>query len=606
MAESASKKNGDPPAVGQQSLSRRLVAVMALDTAGYSRLMHEDEEGTHRRLTALMREVIEPAIEANSGQIVKKTGDGALVMFPRAETAVRAAITIQREMRRRTVPGEPASRRIVFRIGINLGDVIVEHDDIYGDGVNIAARLEGIAHPGTVLVSETVANQALEMAEGEFVDLGERLLKNIARPIRVFGVTVIPGEGVAPLPSDGAAIPGFIGRPAVAVLPFRDVRSDPDQEFFIDGLTEDLIIRLSAWRSFPVIARNSVFAFKGQSVDPRAIGEKLGARYVVQGDVRRTNDRVRVNVEVADAATGHVIMAERFDREYSDLFALQDELANSVTGLLAPELLKIERERLVRESSNRLDSYELQMKAVWHHYRYTPEDNLKALRLLREAVRVDPTNAQAVAHLAIVTLHTLVEGWPHDVEHTYDVAFELAQRAVALDARDATAHFALALVCRHTQRRELDLPASREAVRLNPSHAAAYIVLAGGLNYTGQPEEGRQAVEVAMRLSPYDPRMFLWLPAHAMCLYQLRRYEDVLPPARKSLATRANYVVPLRYLVAALGQLGRREEAAEPLAMLRRTLPNLDQARAHLARYYQVQSAIDHVIEGLAKAGMPS
>lgn len=606
MAESASKKNGDPPAVGQQSLSRRLVAVMALDTAGYSRLMHEDEEGTHRRLTALMREVIEPAIEANSGQIVKKTGDGALVMFPRAETAVRAAIAIQREMRRRTGRGESAARRIVFRIGINLGSVIVEQDDIYGDGVNIAARLEGIAHPGTILVSEAVASQAVDIADSEFVDLGERLLKNIARPIRVFGVTVISGEGVAPLPSEGAAIPGFIGRPAVAVLPFRDLRSDPDQEFFVDGLTEDLITRLSAWRSFPVIARNSAFAFKGQTVDPRAVGEKLGARYVVQGDVRRTKDRVRVNVEVADSSSGHVIMAERFDREYSDLFALQDELANSVTGLLAPELLKFERDRLVRESVSRLDVYELQMRGLWHHYRYTREDNYVAIKLMRKAMQLDPTSAQVVANLTVMMVHALNENWKHDDQITHDVAFQLAQRAVALDARDATAHFALALVCRHTRRRDLDLPASREAVRLNPSNAAAYVVLAGGLNYAGMPEEGRQAVEFAIRLSPYDPRMSLWLPAHAMCLYQLKRYAEVLSPARRSLAVRPGYVVPLRYLVAALGQLGQSDEAKEPLAALRQTLPTLADARAHLAKYYVSPEAIDHIIEGLTKAGMPS
>jgi adenylate cyclase len=384
------------------------------------------------------------------------------------------------------------------------------------------------------------------------------------------------------------------------------VGGETDQEFFADALTEDLITRLSSWRSFPVIARNSVFAFRGQAIDPREVGKKLGARYVVQGNVRRTASRVRINVDVADAASGHMIMTERFDREYSDLFELQDEVANAVTGLIAPQLLKVERDRLVQETGSRLDAYELLMRGLWHHYRYTRDDNWLAIRLLRKAMELDRTSAQIVANLTVMMVHALNEGWRHDDQITHDVAFDLAQRAVALDARDAIAHFALALICRHTRRRDLDLPASREAVRLNPSNAAAYVVLGGGLNYAGMPEEGRQAVEFAIRLSPYDPRMSLWLPAHAMCLYQLKRYADVLAPSRRSLAIRPGYVVPLRYLVAALGQLNRLEEAVEPLAALRQTLPTLADARAHLAKYYESAEAADHVIEGLAKAGMPA
>jgi tetratricopeptide (TPR) repeat protein len=315
---------------------------------------------------------------------------------------------------------------------------------------------------------------------------------------------------------------------------------------------------------------------------------------------------VRITGDVADASNGHVIMAERFERNYGDLFELQDEVANSVTGLIAPELLKVERERLAQESGTRLDVYEFLMRALWHHYRYTHADNLKAIQLLREGLKVDPDNAQVMANLAVVLIHALNENWRHDDGVSYDTAFALAQRAVALDPRDAIAHFALALVCRHTRRRELDLPASREAVRLNPSYAAAYVVLAGGLNYSGMPEEGRAAVEVAMKLSPYDPRMSLWQPAHAMCLYQLRRYEEAIVPARKSLAVRPGYVVPLRYLVASLGQLGRHDEAAAALADLRKTLPTLQSARDHLQRYYYQPEALEHVIEGLQKAGLTS
>src|SRR5579864_133138 len=327
-------------------LKRRLAAVLVLDVAGYSRLMQGDEEGTHARVSDLLREVVEPRIAEYHGRIVKGTGDGALVEFASVIDATRCAIAIQKAMREIEID-LPADQRVQFRIGINLGDVIVEPTEIYGDGVNIAVRLEGIAEAGGICVSEIVADQVGDRLGARFIDMGQKNLKNIARPVRVFRVA-LDDVGVPTRRGGTVALPGLEDRPAIAVLPFANLSGDPEQEYFADGLTEDIITALASWRSFPVIARNSMFTYKGRTIDVRTIGREVGAHYVVEGSVRRQTSHMRISAELIDVETNHCLFAERYDREVTDIFAVQDEIRNSILGALEPELVRLEMDRAAR------------------------------------------------------------------------------------------------------------------------------------------------------------------------------------------------------------------------------------------------------------------
>jgi adenylate cyclase len=580
---------------------RRLTAILAADVAGYSRLMGLDEEGTHERLKAHLAELVNPKIWEHRGRAVKNTGDGFLAEFASVVDAVRCAVEIQRGMAERE-PEVPEDHRIRFRIGVNLGDVIAEEHDIFGDGVNVAARLEALAEAGGICVSRVVRDQVRDRLDYSFQDLGEQQVKNIARPVRVYRVReVSAGKSPIASPHPAGSLPD---KSSIAVLPFANLSGDPEQEFFADGITEDIITLLSGWRAFPVIARTSTFTYKGRTVDIKKVGEELGVRYIVEGSVRKSGNRVRVTAQLIQADTGHHIMAERCDRDLTNLFELQDEIVTAIAAAIEPELLKFERDR-VAGRPDQDDAYELYQRGLWHHYRQNKADNIEAQQLFRIALAINPDYPQATAALAIAMCNAGFVGWADDAGRNYAEAYELAQRVVALDGRYPTARFALGLVCMWTRRSDRAMAEFQEAIKLNPSFAAAHVLLGQMYLYRGEPEEAITFAEKGIRLNPRDPRQFIWLPALAGANYQLRHYERAVEVGRRAWVLNPDWPAGLRYVVAGLGQLGRVDEAETVLAELKAHDPSLSYVQAILTRHYRSRESVDQILAGLRKAGMP-
>ncbi len=584
-------------------LRRRLAAVLAIDIAGYTRLMASDEAGTHRRAAGLITGVVETTVTQAGGRVVKKTGDGALVEFASVVDALDCAVAIQRAARdseRHVAP----ERRILFRMGVGIGDIIVEDDDIYGDGVNLAARLEAIADPGGIAVSDAVVHLTAQLGYA-FADRGLKTLKNIARPVHVFALT-LPAmdakteEEPPSSPRVDATVPGFGTRAAIAVLPFRHLGPEPEQAHLADGITEDLIFALARWRSFPVISRNSVFALKPDELDPATVARRLGARYVVDGSVRRTGSRLRTTVQLLDAESGRHVSAERYDCEIADLVAVQDETVRDIVGALEPELLRSEQELAVRVRPYDADAYTFCQSAVWHHYRYTKEDNRTAQSLFERALALDPDYVQAASCFAVCLVHAAQTGWAEAPDAALDRAASLARHAVRIDSRHPVAHFAMGAVQREVGLLEQSIVSYEEATRLNPSYAAAHAGLAHSYNRVNRPERALPRVELALRLSPHDPRRFLWVPALVSSHYLSGNY---VRAAEVALSALSETPAVLRYLVAAYGQLGRIVEARDYLPALRRMDGDLAGTLAVLERICMVRAARDHIEAGLRAAG---
>ena len=582
---------------------RRLAAILV---AGHSRLFPGDEVEGFAELRAVLTEIIAPLSIQHGGKIFKQTGDIALIEFESVVDAVRCAAALRQRMDEKN-RGLANERRIAVRIGINLGDIIAEGGDVFGDGVNIAARLATLAEPGSVYLSENVHDQVAGKVEFDFEYLGPKDLKNIRQPVRVFGMGRAPVERPPEhKPSEAPAATGeapFDDRSAIAVLPFVNFSGDPEQEYFADGITEDIITMLAGWRAFPVIARNSTFTYKGQPVDIKKVGRELGVRYVLEGSVRKSGHRVRVTAQLIRADTGHHIMAERYDRDLTDLFELQDEITTTIAGAIQPELLKFERDRIADQPQHNEDAYALYQRGVWHHYRHTKPDNVEAQVYFRRALAIDPHYPQATAALAIAVCNAAYLGWTAEVEHNYVESYELAQRAVTLDPRYPNAHFALGLVGMWTRRSDGAIRAFQEAINLNPSFAAAHVLLGQMYLYGGEPQEAIRLAEKGIRLSPSDPRLFIWLPALAGAHYQLRRYEEAVEIGRRSWTLNRNWPGGLRYVVAGLAQLGRIHEAQAALVELRRLNANLAFVEGNLKRLFSDPAAVDHILDGLRNAG---
>jgi adenylate cyclase len=581
---------------------RHLAAILV---AGYSLLFPGDEADGFVGLKEVLNDIIEPQVAEFGGHVVNSTGERALTEFDSAVQAARCAAALRRAVLERNAASAP-ERRIAIRIGLNLGDIIAEDGDIFGDGVNIAARIEALAEPGGILVSETVHDQIVGKVEFEFEYLGPKDLKNIRVPVRVFRLGGAGSEPAMAEPSGAAAnitAGGFDDRRAIAVLPFANFSGDPEQEFFVDGITEDIIAMLSGWRAFPVIARNSTFTYKGQTVDIKKVGQELGARYVLEGSVRKSGHRVRVTAQLIRADTGHHIMAERYDRDLTDLFELQDEITTTIAGAIQPELLKFERDRIAEQPQHNEDAYELYQRGAWHHYRQTKQDNVEAQAFFGKALAIDPQYPQATAALAITLTSAAMLGWTEDADARFEEAYVTAQRAVSLDQRYPNAHFALGLVCMWTRRPERGIAAFQDAIKLNPSFAAAHVLLGQMYLYSGEPEEAIALAEKGIRLSPTDPRLFIWLPALAGAHYQLRHYLEAIEPGRRSWTLNRNWPGGLRYVVAGLAQLGRLEEARAALAELKGLNPNLAFVEGNLKRLFNDPAAVEHILDGLRKAG---
>jgi adenylate cyclase len=614
---------GDPANDGGTALGgRKLIAVLYADMVAYSRLIGLDDAGTAQRLRTLRRTLIDPAIREHGGTLVQTGGDSLLVAFGSIDGAVRCALTVQRQLPQHDHAPSP-DRIIRFRMGINIGDTIADGTNLHGDAVNVAARLQAECPPGGICVSRAVRDHMHGQLDLAFDALGPLDLRNIARPVEAYVLNLdaaasTPRRGGkpsmraqreavtrSPRSATTAIEVDFDVRPAIAVLPFTNFSDSPDQAYFADGIADDIINELASWRTFPVIARNSSFAFKGQVIDVTQLGRELGARYLVDGSCNRVGQRVRVAARLIDAATGIQVAAERFDRSIDELADLQDQIAEMIVGSIAPEVLRAESHRVARRPRKNASSYEHFLRGLEAHYRYTKADNAEAQAHFRRAIEADPRNAQAYALLASAIMHAVQLGWREDDEHNYVVADQLAARAVALDPRAPFAHFSLGSSSMFLGRLDQALAEMRNAIRINPSHAAAHVIMAHLLCYVGQPNEALAAAERALRLSPYDPRMGLWLSAVSQSNYFLEDYEDAAAVGQQALSMIPENLLAQRFAAASLGQLGRVAEADPIVATLRQsTAPSIEAVRRSVVRLYRDQQMIEHMLVGLRKAGL--
>ena len=579
--------------MAQARVERRLAAILAADVAGYSRLMGVDEEGTLAALKAYRRQLIDPKITEHHGRMVKTTGDGALVEFASAVDAVRCAMEIQRVMAERSAD-VPEDRRIEFRIGINVGDIIVDESDIYGDGVNIAARVETLATPGSICLSDNAYQQIKGKLALEVSDMGEQQLKNIAQPIRVYCLSpnVVPAQPALSLPD----------KPSIAVLPFANLSGDPDQDYFADGMVEDIITGLSRIKWLFVIARNSTFTYKGRAIDVKKVGRELGVRYVLEGSVRKAADRVRITGQLIDATTGAHVWAERYDRKSDDIFALQDEITLSVVGAIEPSLRSAEVERAKRKRPDNLDAYDLVLQALPDVYSRMPEQEKKALVLLQRALVLDPNYALAYA-CAAHSYHTLFLRGSQNAEDRA-AAIRHARSAIAHGQDDALALTFAGFVLGMDAH---DLPAAfaafDAAIAISPSTALTYIMGSVVLRFAGD-DRAVEWAERGLRLSPLDPWRSSAFNTLAFTHFRHGRYEEAVAAARKAVQCSPGFSICYVAIAAPLAKLGKLEEAKAAAARVLELQP--------VFRYSRFLAGVDceptlaaSLSEALRDAGLP-
>ena len=544
--------------------TRRLAAILAADVAGYSRLMGADEEGTLERLKALRRELLDPRIAEHRGRIVKTTGDGMLVEFGSVVDAVRCAVAVQQAMAERNAV-DPPDRRIEFRVGINLGDVIFDGEDLFGDGVNIAARLEGLAEPGGICISEDAFRQVRGEIEAEFADIGEQRLKNIARPLRVYRVRL----GEVPATDTPAAL-ALPDKPSIAVLPFANMSGDPEQEYFADGMVEEIITALSRIRWLFVIARNSSFTYKGRAVDVKQVGRELGVRYVLEGSVRKADNRVRITAQLIDALGGTHLWADRFDGSLEDIFDLQDKVAVSVAGVIEPTLRAAEIRRSSERPTPDLTAYDLYLRALPDWASYEKHRVERALDLLGKAIERDPGYGPALALAAHCHSWLAAAG---DAKGNPGKALELARRALRAAPEDPEVLAAGAYVLGiHSEDIDVAISLVDRALLINPSFARGW--LGSGLlrAFAGDPDLALQHFNTFQRLDPSE-RFPAALTAIATALFFKRRFDEAAAKLLQSLEQAPDFAITYRLLASCHAHLGEIDEAQEIVRRLRVITP---------------------------------
>lgn len=605
-------------------VERRLAAILAADVAGYSRLMGMDEVGTLRALKAHRKECFEPAVASHRGRIVKTTGDGILVEFASVIDAVGCGIAVQRSMLTRNA-GVAQDRRIVFRVGINVGDVIIDGDDIFGDGVNVAARLETLCEPGGLCISRMANDQIRDKLTLAFADLGEQMMKNIARAVGVFGLAAseiasLPEQELAPVPvevrvavraqdlassNDGKGPPDTVhlalpSQPSIAVLPFANMSADPSQEFFADGLAEDILTGLSRFRDLFVISRNSTFRYKGKAVDVRTVARELGVHFVLEGSVRRAGDTVRVTVQLIDASTDHHVWSERYDRRLEDIFAIQDEVTSSIVATLPGRVEAAARDRAKRKPPENHAAYECVLAGKLLHHRAKRSDNAEALRLLDRAIALDPDYAHAHAWKACTLGQAFVYGWGEDVELIKREVIEELRIALALDDNDSDVHRILAAVSLAAYHdHEKALYHQERALQLNPNDDLVVVQQGELLTWLGRPEEGIEWIRKAMRLNPYHPERF-W--SHlGRAFFTARRYDEAIKALSRVSQPDHTHAALLAASHAALDGMAAAEAHAREV-LQRAPEFRLDD---HLAvQHYRHDEDLEHYSAALRKAGL--
>lgn len=591
-------------------MERKLAAILAADVVGYSRLMGEDEAGTLVRLKALWKELVKPKITERKGRIVKLMGDGLLAEFPSVVEAVQCAVDIQKSMIGREAD-LPDDRRIRVRIGVNLGDIIVEGTDIYGDGVNVAARLEGLASPDGICVSGTVFDHVKGKVALDFADLGEQRVKNINQPVHVYRIAVDreadTSEAAGPS-TRSAVVLELPNKPSIAVLPFSNMSADPDQEYFADGMVEEIITALSHMRWLFVIARNSSFTYKGRAVDVKQVGRELGVRYVLEGSVRKSGNRVRITGQLIDASTGAHLWADRFDGTVEDVFDLQDQVTASVVGAIAPRLENAEIERAKRKPTESLDAYDYYLRGMAALHAWKREANQEALSHFSKAIRLDPNFASAYGMAARCYSMRKASGWMADPAAEIERTISLARRAVELGKDDAvalsTAGIGLAFVA---GRLEEGAALIERALALDPNLAWAWVFSGWVKAWLGEPDVALEHVERAMRLSPHDPQIHSMESAVALTHFFAGRYDDALSWAQTAARTQTHTLLIATCVAAASAALvGEQVEATRAMTRLRELDPTL--RLSNLKALFPIRRPADFAIwsDALRKAGLPA
>ena len=580
-----------------EHVKRRLAAILAADVAGYGRLMGGDDEGTLVRLKTDRENLIDPKIKKHRGRVIKIIGDGMLVEFASVVDAVRCAVEIQTEMVERN-RAQPEDKRIEFRVGINVGDVIVDGRDIYGDGVNVAARLEGLAEPGGICVSDRVREDVQGKVDVTFEDIGDRQLKNIARPVRVYRVRLNVTAAKAAL-----ALPD---KPSIAVMPFNNMSGDPEQDYFADGMVEEITTALSRIHWLFVIARNSSFTYKGRAVDVKQVGRELGVRYVLEGSVRKAANRVRITAQLVDASTRMHLWADRFEGALDDVFDLQDQVTASVVGAISPRLEQAEIERAERKPTESLSAYEHYLRGIANFHQWAREANNEALRLFYRAVELDPHFSSAYGMAANCYAQRKGLRWMADQVNDTSEAERLARRAAEVGRNDAVAlaraGFALAYIVH-----DLDggVALIDRALSLNANLAEVWHFSGWAKIYLGDPEVAIEHFARAMRLSPLDPSIFIMQMGTAFAHFFAGRYDDASSWAEKALRERPDYHPALRIAAASYALAGRLKEAHDAIARSRRpkSTPHISNLKNQIP--LRRPEDLARYAEGLRKAGLP-
>jgi len=607
-------------------VERRLAAILAVDVAGYSRLMGADEEGTLAALRAVRRELSDPKIAEHRGRIVKTTGDGLLAEFASVVDAVRCAVEVQREMIARNA-ATPAERRIEFRMGINVGDIIIEDGDIFGDGVNIAARLEALAEPSGICLSAAAHEQVRDRLDLAFDDLGEQQVKNITRPVRVYRIPItltLPtpsarapslsrnaGEGEPRRASDavgeGKPVLALPDKPSLAVLPFQNLTGDPEQEYFVDGMVEEITTAIARLPWLFVIARNSAFTYKGKPVDVKRVAQELGVRYVLEGSVRKAGNRVRITGQLIDTATGAHIWADRFDGAFDDIFELQDQVASNVAGAIEPKLRQSEIERASRKPIANLTAYDFYLRALAQSYRFTEDGYAEAVVLAQQALAIDPSYAPAAALVGFCRGLQWIQGWGALSADDVAEAVRLARQALEAERDDAEtvlqAAYTLFLLAGEAA---MAAAALDRALALNPNAAPAWLARAHIHTARNQPEAAIEAIERARRLSPFDPYASFYAANIAFAHLVARRFELAIEWADRTLHDQPRTVAVMRMKVVALAHLGHLDEARAGLSRLLavdRNWTTIAGFRAYA--HFMAPEVLELFVTGLRLAGLP-
>jgi adenylate cyclase len=588
----------------QPPVQRRLAAILAADVVGFSKLIGEDEAETLAALREIRKGIVNPAMTAHGGRVFKVMSDGLLAEFPSAVQALQAAIGIQEALDQHNT-GLPLGPQIKVRIGVHQGDVVVEGTDLLGDGVNIAARLEALAEPGAICISGRVHEDAGGKIKIKATDLGERQLKNIERPIRIYSVAVgdAPSFGATKADAERPALP-LPDRPSLAVLPFQNMSGDPEQEYFADGMVEEIITALSRVRSFFVIARNTSFTYKGKAVDVKQVGRELGVRYVLEGSIRKAANRVRITCQLIEASSNRQVWADRFEGALDDIFELQDRITESVAGAIQPSILVAEIERIKRERPESLDAYDCVLRALPHVWALDRTANSLALKHLTRAVEIEPNYPLALSMSAWCRAQQRIYGWAADSREARAETLRLAKSAGDMSSDDP---MVLTMLCAaHSVIGDLDVASAliEKALALNSNSALAW-ARSGVLKvYLDQPELAIEHFQRAMRLSPFDPMNFNVHFGMGMANFGAARYEDSLRCWKKGLLERPDLDWPLRSVAACLGVLGRISEAHEVVRQVLQAAPDMTVSK-HVAIMPHRGDYPQRIAEGLRKAGLP-